>query len=62
MTIPVAGSYEQLVSFIERLEGSPHFVVVDRLQLREGREGRPDELDVGLTAYFRAEGVPGDGD
>jgi Tfp pilus assembly protein PilO len=51
--IPVEGSYAQLVSFIDQLEQSEHFLVVDRVQLRQGSEPGEDQLTVGLLAYFR---------
>lgn len=51
--IPVEGSYAQLVSFIDQLEQSEHFLVVDRVQLRQGTESGEDQLTVGLLAYFR---------
>jgi Tfp pilus assembly protein PilO len=58
ITIPVKGTYEQLVSFIERLERSPRFLVIDRVQLREGRGGDGDQLNVVVSAYFRGDPEP----
>ncbi len=49
----VDGSYAQLVSFIDQLEQSEHFLVVDGVSLREGGESGEDHLTVGLLAYFR---------
>jgi Tfp pilus assembly protein PilO len=53
VTIPVKGSYQQLVGFLGRLERAKAFVVVDTVGLREG-EGEAS-LDVGLSMYFLAE-------
>jgi Tfp pilus assembly protein PilO len=54
ITIPVNGSYAQLVSFIDRLERSPRFLVIDRVLLREGRGSDEDQLNVVVSTYFRA--------
>jgi len=51
VTMPLSGSYEQLVAFLKKLERFPHFVTVDRVALRE-RESTA-ELDVELSVYFR---------
>jgi Tfp pilus assembly protein PilO len=50
-TMPLSGSYEQLVAFLRSLERSPDFVTVDRITLRE-REGAA-QLDVELSVYLR---------
>lgn len=52
VTMPLSGSYEQLVAFLKQLERSPHFVTVDRLALREREPAA--ELDVELSVYLRA--------
>lgn len=51
VTMPLSGSYAQLLSFLRQLERSPYFVTIDRLSLRE-REPAAD-LDVSLSVYFR---------
>jgi Tfp pilus assembly protein PilO len=51
VTMPLSGSYEQLVAFLRRLERSPHFLTVDRVSLREREPSA--ELDVELSVYFR---------
>jgi type IV pilus assembly protein PilO len=53
-TMPLAGSYEQLVTFLKNIERSPHFVTVDRITLRE-REAAA-QLDVELSVYLREAG------
>lgn len=57
VTMPLSGSYDQLVAFLEKLERSPHFVTVDRLALREKESAA--ELDVELSVYLRASGEKG---
>jgi Tfp pilus assembly protein PilO len=55
VNLPLAGSYEQLVGFLERVEGSPHFLTVDRIALSGGEEGT-GTLQVELSAYFGGSG------
>ena len=50
-TMPLSGSYEQLVAFLKKLERSPDFVTVDRVTLREKEAGA--QLDVELSVYLR---------
>lgn len=57
VTLPLAGSYEQLVAFLGRVERSKHFLTVDRISLR-GDEEKSANLQVELSAYFRSEGRP----
>lgn len=52
VTMPLSGSYDQLVAFLKKLERSPHFVTVDRLELREKESAA--ELDVEVSLYLRA--------
>jgi Tfp pilus assembly protein PilO len=51
VTMPLAGSYEQLVAFLRRMETFPRFVTVDRVALRESEGGAG--LDVVISAYYR---------
>ncbi len=53
-TMPLAGSYRQLVTFLERVESDPEFLVVDQLQLTR-ESGSASELSVSLSAYYRSE-------
>lgn len=61
ITMPVAGTYNQVADYLKRIEASPHFLVVDRLQLRE-RQGEPGggaaDLDILLKAYLRSSATP----
>lgn len=52
ITLPVTGSYGQLVAFLGRLERAKAFVVVDTVSLQD-RDGEAS-LDVGLSMYFLA--------
>ncbi len=55
ITLPVSGSYRQLVSLIERLEQSTHLLVVDGVQLQEAGGGSGGDLSVELSTYLREE-------
>jgi Tfp pilus assembly protein PilO len=52
VTMPLSGSYEQLVAFLRMMERSSHFVTVDRISLREKEQA--GQLDVDLSIYLRA--------
>ena len=54
ITMPVAGNYRQLGSFLGALERSPHFLTVDKVSLRQ-KEGSMADLSIVLSAYFRGE-------
>jgi Tfp pilus assembly protein PilO len=55
VNLPMAGTYEQLVGFLERVERSPHFLTVDRISLTSG-EDATGLLQVELSAYFGGSG------
>lgn len=54
VTMPVAGTYRQIVGLLDRIERSSHFVTVDQVEIREPAGGETD-LRLVLSAYFRAE-------
>ena len=54
ITMPVAGNYKQLGSFLGALEKSPHFLTVDKVSLRQ-KAGSVADLAIVLSAYFRGE-------
>ena len=57
ITLPLSGTYPELVSFLDRLERLPQFVTVDKLGIRGTPDGQGlSDLDLTLSAYFRAEG------
>jgi Tfp pilus assembly protein PilO len=63
ITMPIAGSYPQIASFLQRLEALPHFVTVDSISLREesgGAAAHSTNLSVVLSIYF-VDTEPGDG-
>jgi Tfp pilus assembly protein PilO len=54
ITLPLSGTYRELVSFLDRLERMPQFVTVDKLGIRGTPDGQgPTDLDLMLSAYFR---------
>jgi len=56
VNLPLEGSYDQLVAFLQRVERSKHFLTVDRIAL-SGQEGEGSaKLQVELSAYFRGDG------
>jgi Tfp pilus assembly protein PilO len=52
VTLPLAGSYEQLVGFLREVEASPRFLTVDRVSMRAESEGGA-RLQVELSTYMR---------
>ncbi len=57
ITMPVNGTYRQLVSLVGRLEASSYFLTLDEVRVRgTGDEGRV-QLDLVLSCYF-AKGAP----
>jgi Tfp pilus assembly protein PilO len=54
ITMPIAGSYRQLVSFLQRIEALPHFVTVDSIAIRgdRGASGGSTNLNVVLSLSF----------
>jgi len=58
ITLPLEGSYDQLVGFLDRVERSKYFLTVDRISLRGGGREGTATLQVELSAYFRSEGRP----
>jgi Tfp pilus assembly protein PilO len=52
-TMPLTGSYESLRQFIDRIERSDHFIVVDGIQLANSKEGGIIlSLAIQLSTYF----------
>jgi Tfp pilus assembly protein PilO len=59
ITMPVTGTYRQLVAFVQRLEQSQYFLTLDKVIFRDMGEGSRAELAMVLSCYFRAgEGEP----
>lgn len=52
MTLPLEGSYAQLVGFLRGVERSPRFLTVDRVALRADAESGAS-LQVQLSTYLR---------
>jgi Tfp pilus assembly protein PilO len=55
ISLPVSGSYRQLVALIGRLEQSKHLLVVDGVQLQEAGGGSGGNLSVDVSTYLREE-------
>jgi Tfp pilus assembly protein PilO len=54
VTLPLEGSYRQLVAFLRETEGSRRFLTIDRVSMRaQGESGAA--LQVELSSYLRAE-------
>ena len=58
IAMPLSGPYKQIVAFLDRLERSSRFLIVDEVQLHSRTDVGAD-LAFSLSAYFRAE--PGGG-
>jgi Tfp pilus assembly protein PilO len=52
VSLPLAGSYEQLVGFLREVEASPRFLTVDRISMRGDADGSAS-LRVELSTYLR---------
>ena len=55
VTLPLEGSYAQLVGFLREIERSPRFLTVDRVAMRADPDGSA-ALQVELSAYLRPSG------
>ncbi len=53
VTLPLEGSYAQLVGFLRAVEASPRFLTVDSVAMRADRDGG-GALQVALSAFLRA--------
>jgi Tfp pilus assembly protein PilO len=57
ITVPVGGTYQQVGSFLQKLERSPHFLVVESVQIKErDRAGGGADLSIKLNAYCHVSG------
>jgi Tfp pilus assembly protein PilO len=54
MKLPVTGTYRELAAFLDGLERSPQFVTVDQITLRKRQTGGQADLEISLTAFYRA--------
>lgn len=53
MTVPLEGSYASLRRFLEAIEGSDKFILVEQVALGEGKQGGVQlELRITLATYF----------
>jgi Tfp pilus assembly protein PilO len=57
--VSLTGSYGEIRRFIYALEAAPEFVVIDNVQLLEGRDaGNGVQLTLALSTFYRATGQP----
>ena len=58
VSMPLAGTYQQSATFLQRLERSEHFLVVESIQMRErgSESGGGTDLSMRLKAYCHAKG------
>ncbi len=52
ITMPVAGTYRQLVQLMARFEESPYFLTLDEVKVRSGTDAGQAQLDLVLSCYF----------
>jgi Tfp pilus assembly protein PilO len=56
MKMSVSGTYHELAAFLDRLERSSNFVTVDQIQIGQRGERGEADLDIALSAFYRAPG------
>jgi Tfp pilus assembly protein PilO len=55
MVVPLQGSYSNLRNFLQAVESSEKFLIVERVALAEGKEGGVQlQLNITLATYFDA--------
>ncbi len=52
--VPLAGGYANLRKFLQSVESSDSFLVVERVTLGNGKSGDVVDLDITLATYFIA--------
>jgi hypothetical protein len=52
--MPVKGTYDQVTGLLVQLEGSTHFLTLDRISARQQQGEGGVGLDLLFSAYFRA--------
>jgi Tfp pilus assembly protein PilO len=54
ITMPVAGTYQQVGTFLQKIESSEHFLVVESVTMRERTlDGGGADLDIRIVSYCR---------
>ena len=54
IVVPLAGGYSNLRKFIQAVESSKNFLVIERVTLGTGKTGDVVDLDITLATYFMA--------
>ena len=52
IVVPLSGGYSNLRKFLQAVEGSENFLVIERIALGTGKSGDVVELDITLATYF----------
>jgi Tfp pilus assembly protein PilO len=55
ITMPVTGTYQQLVGFLQSVERSKHFVTIDSVGLSQAGSEGSGNLAIAFTTYFHRE-------
>jgi Tfp pilus assembly protein PilO len=55
ITMPVSGTYPQVVGFLQSVERSKHFVTIDSVALSQTAIGSSASLSIAFTTYFPRE-------
>jgi hypothetical protein len=53
ITMPVSGTYRQLVALVQRLERSQYFLTLDEIRLSGDAQGAKAELALTMSCYFK---------
>ncbi len=56
ISLPLEGSYDQLLSFLREVEHSPRFLTVDGVSMQGGRSSGNAQLRVELSTYLKLSG------
>jgi hypothetical protein len=54
ITMPVSGTYRQLVALVQRLERSQYFLTLDEIRLSGDAQASKAELALTMSCYFKA--------
>lgn len=55
VTMPISGTYQQVGSFLQKLERAPFFVIVKQVAMRSRSGDSGVDLDIKLEAYFKSD-------
>jgi hypothetical protein len=55
MHLPLTGSRAQLATLLRHIERSPHFIVIERIAMRDDKDPGQSQVDVELSTYYQAD-------